>query len=168
MPKKKTNQAGPARAGTRVKRTADASRKPQAVWTAEERAAMREHAREVRAAATRGKGDREAGEGDVLARIAAMPEPDRTMARQLHAIIGEVAPSLVPRTWYGMPAYSRDDQVVCFFQDANKFKARYATLGFSDKARLDDGAMWPTSFALKELTPATKEAVRALVRRAVG
>ncbi|MEA3246985.1 MAG: DUF1801 domain-containing protein [Gemmatimonadota bacterium] len=129
---------------------------------------MREHAREVRAAATRGKGDREAGERDVLAKIAAMPEPDRTMARQLHEVIGEVAPTLMPRTWYGMPAYSRDDQVVCFFQDANKFKARYATLGFSDKARLDEGAMWPTSFALKELTPATKEAVRALVRRAVG
>lgn len=128
---------------------------------------MRERAREMQAA-RRGKGDREAGEQEVLAKIAAMPEPDRAMAKRLHEIVGEVAPALVPRTWYGMPAYSRDDQVVCFFQDAHKFKARYATLGFSDKARLDEGPMWPTSFALQELTPAAEDAVRALVRRAVG
>jgi len=129
---------------------------------------MRERARELRAATKRGGGDRQAGEREVLARIAAMPEPDRTMAQRLHAIIGEVAPSLAPRTWYGMPAYARDGQVVCFFQGAQKFKTRYATLGFTDKAHLDEGAMWPTSFALGALTPATEAAVRALVRRAVG
>lgn len=168
MPKKQAKKTTtPARARGRTRPATAAARK-QPGWTDEERAAMRERAREMRAAATRAMGDRAAGEQEVLARIAAMPEPDRAMARRLHAIIGEVAPTLMPRTWYGMPAYSRDDQVVCFFQGAHKFKARYATLGFSDKGHLDDGAMWPTSFALTHLTPATEDAVRALVRRAVG
>src|SRR2546430_3940545 len=110
-------------------------------FTAEERAAMRERAKELKAAA--GKAD---GESDVLAKIAEMPEPDRAMAERLHAIIKASAPALSPRTWYGMPAYAKDGKVVCFFQSAQKFKARYATFGFSDKANLDEGAMWPTSF----------------------
>ena len=130
-------------------------------FTDEERAAMRERARELKA----GKAD---GESDVLAKIAEMAEPDRAMAERLHALIKASAPALSPRTWYGMPAYAKDGKVVCFFQSAEKFKARYATLGFSDKANLDDGAMWPTSFALKELTAAEEKAIGALVKRAVS
>ena len=131
-------------------------------FTDEERAAMKERVQELKAA---GKND---GESDVLARIAKMPEPDRALARRLHAIIKENAPGLSARTWYGMPAYARDGKVVCFFQDAKKFKSRYATLGFSDQANLDEGAMWPTGFALKELTAAEETRIGALVRKAVS
>ena len=106
------------------------------------------------------------GEADVLAKIAEMPQPDRSMAERLHAIIKEAAPDLAPRTWYGMPAYSRDGNVVCFFQPASKFKARYGTLGFSDKANLDEGDMWPTSFAVKELKPADEARIAGLVKKA--
>jgi uncharacterized protein YdhG (YjbR/CyaY superfamily) len=129
-------------------------------FTDEERAAMRERAREVKA----GKAD---GESDVLAKIAEMPDSDRAMAERFHALVKATAPDLSPRTWYGMPAYAKDDKVVCFFQSAAKFKARYATVGFSDKANLDQGAMWPTSFALKELTPTEEKKIAALVKKAV-
>jgi uncharacterized protein YdhG (YjbR/CyaY superfamily) len=134
-------------------------------FTAEERAAMKERAQEVKKAARRGsKAD---GERDVLDKIAEMSQPDRAMAERLHALIKDSAPALAPRTWYGMPAYARDGKVVCFFQSAQKFKSRYATLGFSDEANLDDGAMWPTSFALKELTPAEEARIGELVRAAM-
>ena len=132
-------------------------------FTDEERAAMRERARELKAAA--GKAD---GESDVLAKIAGMREPDRAMAERIHAIVKASAPALSPRTWYGMPAYAKDGKVVCFFQSAQKFKTRYATFGFSDKANLDEGAMWPTSFALKELTAAEEAKIGALVKKAVS
>jgi uncharacterized protein YdhG (YjbR/CyaY superfamily) len=135
-------------------------------FTAEERAAMKERAQEVKKAARRGsKAD---GERDVLDKIAEMSQPDRAMAERLHALIKDSAPALAPRTWYGMPAYARDGKVVCFFQSAQKFKSRYATLGFSDEANLDDGAMWPTSFALKELTPAEEARIGELVRAALS
>ena len=138
-------------------------------FTDEERAAMKERAQELKAAARRGpRAGTADGEDDVLAKIAEMPEPDRAMAERLHAIIKASAPALSPRTWYGMPAYAKDGNVVCFFQSAHKFKARYATLGFSDKANLDDGAMWPNAYALKELTDAEEARIRALVARAVG
>jgi uncharacterized protein YdhG (YjbR/CyaY superfamily) len=138
-------------------------------FTAEERAAMRERAREVKAATRRGSRAGEAdGESDVLAKIAEMPEPDRVMAERLHALIKATAPALSPRTWYGMPAYAKDGDVVCFFQPAQKFKSRYATLGFSDKANLDEGGMWPTSFALNELTAAEEARIGALVEKAVS
>jgi len=134
-------------------------------FTAEERAAMKERAQELKAARTRkGKAD---GESDVLAKIAEMEPADRALAERIHAIVKEAAPDLAPRTWYGMPAYAGDGGVVLFFQSAQKFKSRYSTLGFSDKANLDDGAMWPTSFALTTLTPAEEERIAALVRRAV-
>ena len=132
-------------------------------FTAEERAAMKERARETKAASR--KAD---GESDVLAKIAEMPEPDRAMAERVHAIVKASAPALSPRTWYGMPAYAKDGNVVCFFQSAQKFKARYATFGFSDKANLDEGAMWPTSFALKRLTGAEEKKIGALVKKAVS
>jgi hypothetical protein len=131
---------------------------------------MREHARELKAEARRGassKKDKSDGEADVLAKIAEMPEPDRSMAMRLHAIIKAGAPALSPTTWYGMPAYARDGNVVCFFQSAQKFKTRYATFGFSDKANLDEGALWPTAFALKELTAAEEARIAALVKKAV-
>ena len=134
-------------------------------FTPEERAAMKERAQEMKAAARRGKAD---GESDVLAKIAEMPEPDRAMAERLHAIIKASAPALSPKTWYGMPAYAKDGKVVCFFQSAQKFKTRYATFGFSDKANLDEGAMWPTAFALKELTAAEEARIGALVKKAVS
>jgi len=138
-------------------------------FTDEERAAMRERAQELKAAARRGPGAKKAdGESDVLAKIAEMPQPDRAMGKRLHAIIKASAPALSPRTWYGMPAYAKDGQVVCFFQSAQKFKARYATLGFSDKANLDEGAMWPTAFALKELTATEEARISALVKKAVS
>ena len=137
-------------------------------FTDEERAAMRERAQELKAAAPRPRADKADGESDVLAKIAEMPEPDRAMAERLHAIIKASAPDLSPRTWYGMPAYAKDGKVVCFFQSAQKFKTRYATLGFSDKANLDEGAMWPTSFALKELTAAEEKRIGALVKKAVS
>ena len=132
-------------------------------FTNEERAAMRERARELKA-----EKDRADGEADVLAKIAEMQEPDRAMAKRLHALIKASAPTLSPRTWYGMPAYANDGKVVCFFQSAQKFKTRYATFGFSDKANLDKGAMWPTSFALKRLTAADEKKIGALVKKAVS
>jgi uncharacterized protein YdhG (YjbR/CyaY superfamily) len=138
-------------------------------FSAEERAAMKERAHELKAAERRGaRADKEDGERAVLAKIAEMPEPDRAMAERLHALITASAPALSPRTWYGMPAYALDGKVVCFFQSAPKFKTRYATFGFSDKANLDEGAMWPTAFALKELTAAEEARVAALVKKAVS
>ena len=125
-------------------------------FTAEERAAMKERAQELKAEARASKNKAE-GESDVLAKIAEMPGPDRAMAERLHAIIKDSAPALSPKTWYGMPAYAKDGKVVCYFQSAHKFKSRYATFGFSDKANLDEGAMWPTSFALKRLTAAERK-----------
>ena len=137
-------------------------------WTDAERAAMKEHAGELKAAARRGpKADRADGEADVLAKIAEMQESDRAMATRLHAIIKASAPTLSPRTWYGMPAYTRDGKVVCFFQAAQKFNTRYATFGFNDSANLDEGAIWPTAFALKELTTADEARIGALVKKAV-
>ena len=132
-------------------------------FTDEERAAMRERARELKSAAR--KAD---GESDVLAKLAEMPESDRVIGERLHAIVKANAPALSPRTWYGMPAYAKDGKVVCFFQSAQKFKSRYATFGFSDEANLDEGAMWPTSFALKELTAAEEARIGALVKKAVS
>jgi uncharacterized protein YdhG (YjbR/CyaY superfamily) len=136
-------------------------------FTDEERAAMKERAKELKAEARANK-DRAEGESDVLAKIAEMPEPERAMARRLHEIIKASAPALSPKTWYGMPAYARDGKVVCFFQSAQKFNTRYATFGFSDTANLDEGAMWPTSFALKELTAAEEAKIGALVKKAVS
>jgi hypothetical protein len=135
--------------------------------TAEERAAMRERVKELKAE-ERWKKDKKAGERDVLAKIAEMPKADRDMAERLHALIKEAAPDLMPRTWYGMPAYAKDGKVLCFFQSADKFKARYATFGFNDNANLDKGAMWPTSWALKELTAADEKKIGALVKKAVS
>ena len=134
-------------------------------FTAEERAAMNELARERKAAKSGKKVD---GTAEVLEKIAAMADADRVLAERLHEIITRTAPELTPKTWYGMPAYARDGKVVCFFQDAGKFKARYATFGFQDVANLDDGAMWPTSFALTELTPAVEKQVVALVEKAIS
>ncbi len=138
-------------------------------FTEEERAAMKERAKELKTekgrGAKKGKGD---GEADLLAKIAEMAENDRDMATRLHAIIKAAAPDLVSKTWYGMPAYARGDKVVCFFQAAQKFKTRYGTLGFNDAARLDDGDMWPTSFALMKLTPDTEKRITALVQQAAG
>jgi hypothetical protein len=130
-------------------------------FTAEERAAMKERVQEL-------KGSKSDGESTVLAKIAAMPEPDRAMAKRLHAIIKTSAPALSPKLWYGMPAYAKDDKVVCFFQSAQKFKTRYATFGFSDKANLDEDHVWPTAFALKELTAADEATIGALVKKAVS
>ncbi len=138
-------------------------------WTDEERAAMKERAREMKAEARRGpRAGKPDGESDVLAKIAEMPEADRVMAERIHAIVKASAPALSPKTWYGMPAYARDGKVVCFFQSAHKFNARYATLGFSDVAKLDEGAMWPTAFALTELTAADEARIGALVKKAVS
>jgi uncharacterized protein YdhG (YjbR/CyaY superfamily) len=136
-------------------------------FTDDERAAMKERAQELKAEARRSAGKAD-GESDVLAKIAEMPKPDRAMAERLHAIVKASAPALSPRTWYGMPAYAKDGKVVCFFQSAQKFKTRYATFGFSDKANLDKGAMWPTAFALTELTAADEAKIRALVKKAVS
>ena len=132
-------------------------------FTADERAAMKERAAELKSS-----GEKADGEADVLAKIAAMPEPDRSMATRIHAIVKAAAPSLSPKTWYGMPAYARDGKVVCFFQDAKKFKSRYATLGFSDEAKLDDGNLWPSAFALIKLTAAEEARISALVKQAAG
>ena len=138
-------------------------------FTDEERAAMKERAQELKAEARRGPRPDEAdGESDVLAKIAAMQEPDRAMAKRLHAIIKASAPALSPKTWYGMPAYAKDGKVVCYFQSAQKFKSRYATFGFSDTAKLDEGAMWPVAFALKELTAAEEARISALVKKAAS
>ena len=136
-------------------------------FTDEEKAAMKERAKEMKAEARANK-DRAEGESDVLAKIAEMPESDRVMAERLHAIIKANAPDLMPKTWYGMPAYARDGKIVCFFQSAQKFNARYATFGFNDTANLDEGAMWPTAFALKELTAAEEKKIIALVKKAVS
>lgn len=130
---------------------------------------MKERAQELKAAARRGpRADKADGESAVLAKIAEMPEPDQSMARRLHALILTSAPDLAPRLWYGMPAYAKDGRVVCFFQGASKFNTRYSTLGFSDQARLDEGTLWPTAFALTELTAAAEAAIAALVRKAVS
>ena len=137
--------------------------------SADERAAVKERAQELKTAAQRGsRASKADGEKDLLAKIAEMPEPDRAIAKRLHAIVTKTAPDLAPRTWYGMPAYAKGGKVVCFFQSAQKFKTRYATLGFSDSANLDAGAMWPTSYALKKLTAAEEAKIVALVARAVG
>src|SRR5215217_4709374 len=137
-------------------------------FTDEERAAMKERAQELKAEARRSPhADKAGGESDVLAKIAEMPEPDRAMGKRLHEIIKASAPALSPKTWYGMPAYAKDGKVVCFFQSAQKFNSRYATFSFSDKANLDEGAMWPTSFALKELTATEEARIGALLKRAV-
>ncbi|MGV9562383.1 iron chaperone [Streptomyces sp. NPDC003480] len=140
-------------------------------FTADERAAMKEHAQEQKKAAAR-RGSREekeaAAERDVLAKIAEMPEADRVLAERIHAIVKAAAPDLTPKLWYGMPAYARDGKVICHFQSAQKFKSRYATLGFSDQAALDDGVLWPTAYALKKLTAADEQRISALVEKAVG
>ncbi|HLE58743.1 MAG TPA: hypothetical protein VJA85_03770 [Candidatus Limnocylindria bacterium] len=138
-------------------------------FTDEERAAMQERARELKAEARRGPRAKKAdGERDLLAKIAEMPDSDRLMAERIHAMVKASAPALTSRTWYGMPAYARDAKIVCFFQAADKFKARYATFGFTDTANLDEGAMWPTSFALTELTAADEARIGALVKKAVS
>jgi uncharacterized protein YdhG (YjbR/CyaY superfamily) len=153
-PKKETQKSA---------KSATAISKKSKGFTDEERAAMKERAKELKAAAK--KAD---GESDVLAKIAEMPEPDRAIAERLHAIIKANAPALSPKTWYGMPAYATDDKVVCFFQAAQKFNTRYASFGFSDEANLDEGAMWPVAFALKELTAAEEAKIAALVKKAVS
>ena len=138
-------------------------------FTDEERAAMKDRAKELKAAARRGRrADTADDEGDVLAKIAEMPDSDRVMGERLHAIITASAPALSPKLWYGMPAYAKDGKVVCFFKSAAKFKSRYATFGFEEAANLDDGAMWPVAFALKELTPADEARIAALVKQAVS
>ena len=154
----------------KIQRSAERTpRKASKRFTDEERAAMRERAQELKATARRrpraGPSD---GESDVLAKIAEMPLPDRVMAERLHALIKASAPALTPRTWYGMPAYAKDGKVVCFFQSAQKFNSKYATFGFSDNANLEEGAMWPTSFALKALTATEAAAIGALVKKAVS
>ncbi|MFN2390113.1 MAG: iron chaperone [Actinomycetota bacterium] len=141
-----------------TKRTAGTSK----AFTPEERAAMRERAKELKAAANRAEGEKA-----LVTAIAKMPEPDRALGKRLHEIIKATAPDLAPKTWYGMPAYTKDDKVICFFQHADKFKARYATLGFNDTANLDHGDMWPTSFALKQLTPEVEAKIARLVKKAV-
>ncbi|MFN8224802.1 MAG: DUF1801 domain-containing protein [Gaiellales bacterium] len=136
---------------------------PGATFTAEERAAMKDRARELKAAGRRADGER-----DLLAKVAEMGASDRALAERIHELVSAAAPELAPRTWYGMPAYARDDKVVCFFQASGKFKTRYATLGFSDSASLDDGAMWPVAFALAKLTKADEKRITELVKRAAG
>ena len=150
----------PARKGTQMsaESTAATSKKFKG-FTDEERGAMKDRIQELKGAD---------GESAVLAKIAAMPEPDRAMAKRLHAIITASAPALAPTTWYGMPAYAKDGKVICYFQNAHKFKSRYATFGFSDKARLDDGTLWPVAFALQELTNAAEAKIVALVKQAVS
>jgi uncharacterized protein YdhG (YjbR/CyaY superfamily) len=160
----------PANKGTQKspKSTSATGKKPKG-FTDEERIAMRERLQELKADARRGRReDKVDGEGAALAKFAALPQPDRAMGERLHAIIKANAPALSPKTWYGMPAYAKDGNVVCFFQSAQKFKTRYATLGFSDKANLDEGNMWPTAFALKELTAAEEAKICTLVKKAVS
>jgi uncharacterized protein YdhG (YjbR/CyaY superfamily) len=159
-PKKETQK--PARSAT-------VTGKATKGFTDEERVAMKERAEELKAEARRGPRPVKAdGEDDVLAKIAEMPEPDRAMAERIHAIVKASAPALSPRTWYGMPAYAKDGNVVCFFQSGHKFKTRYATFGFSDKANLDEGTMWPVAFALKELTVTEEARIGALVKKAAS
>jgi len=150
-------------------RKAPRTAKKPAGFTDEELGAMRDRVREMKEEARPGsrKGAAD-GESEVLAKIAALPQPDRAIAERVHAIVKANAPVLSPKTWYGMPAWAKDGNVVCFFQSAQKFKTRYATLGFSDKANLDEGHMWPTAFALKELTAPEETKIRALLRKAVG
>ena len=148
-------------------KSATAVNRKSSGFTDDERAAMKERAQELKALA-RGNKDKADGESAVLAKIAEMQEPDRAMSKRLHAIIKASAPALSPKTWYGMPAYAKDGKVVCFFQSAQKFNTRYATFGFSDAANLDEGAMWPTAFALKELTAAEEARISALVKKAVS
>ena len=136
-------------------------------FTAEEKAAMRERAKEAKAEAKRGA-DREAGLKDLLGKIAEMPDSDRVMAEKFHAIVTSIAPDLAPKTWYGMPAYARDGKLICFFQAADKFKARYATFGFDENANLDEGDLWPTSYALRKLGPAEEKVIVALVKKAIS
>jgi len=157
----------PAKKGTQKSpKSNTATGKKPAKFTDEELAAMKEHIQEWKA--ERRGGSQADGESVVLAKIAALPQQDRALAERLHGIIKANGPALVPKTWYGMPAYAKDGNVVCFFQSAQKFKTRYATLGFSDKANLDEGHMWPTAFALKELTPAEESKIGALVKKAVS
>jgi uncharacterized protein YdhG (YjbR/CyaY superfamily) len=151
---------------TQKSKSATARNKTSKGFTADERAAMKARAQELKAEARASK-NRAEGERDLLAAIAAMKEPDRAMAKRLHAIIEATAPTLWPKTWYGMPAYAKDGKVVCFFKSAGKFNSRYATFGFEEEANLDEGAMWPTSFALKELTAADEKKIAALVKKAV-
>jgi len=153
--------------GKSTTKSATATGKTVKGFTDEEKAAMKARAQELKAEARAGK-DKAEGESAALVAIAAMKEPDRAMAKRLHAIIKASAPALSPKTWYGMPAYAKDGNVVCFFQSAQKFNARYATLGFSDKANLDEGALWPVVFALKELTAAEEAKIGALVKKAVS
>jgi uncharacterized protein YdhG (YjbR/CyaY superfamily) len=141
--------------------------KTSKVWTAEERDAMKERAKELKAEGRRAT-DRAGGERDLLAKIAEMPESDRVMAERIHAVVSANAPDLAPKTWYGMPAYARDGKVVCFFKSADKFKSRYATFGFEEDANIDEGSMWPTSFALTKLTAADEAKLAALVKKAVS
>jgi uncharacterized protein YdhG (YjbR/CyaY superfamily) len=158
----------PAKKGTQPSAKSATGRASKG-FTDEERAAMRERSQELRTAARRGpRAGKAGGESDVLAKIAAMPEPDRAMAERIHSIVKASAPALSPRTWYGMPAYAKDGKVVCFFKGGHKFKERYATLGFNDSANLDEGAMWPTTFALKKLTRAEEARIGALVKKAVS
>jgi uncharacterized protein YdhG (YjbR/CyaY superfamily) len=145
----------------------NAEKKSTQRFSDEERAAMKERAKELKAEERANK-NRAEGESDLLTKIAEMPEPDRAIAKRIHEIITASAPALMPRTWYGMPAYARDGKVICFFTPASKFNTRYATFGFNDDANLDEGAMWPTSFALKELTAAEEQRIAALVKRAVS
>jgi uncharacterized protein YdhG (YjbR/CyaY superfamily) len=150
-------------------RSTTAKNKTSGGFTADERAAMKEHAQELKTTARRGPRAAKAdGEGDVLAKIAEMPEPDRARAERIHAIVKASAPALSPRTWYGMPAYAKDGKIVCFLQPAQKFKTRYATLGFNDVANLDEGTMWPTAYALTELTAADEARIGALVKQAAS
>jgi uncharacterized protein YdhG (YjbR/CyaY superfamily) len=152
-----------------TKKTGTADPTTSTGFTAEERAAMKERAAELKAAARRGtKASKADGESDVLAKIAAMDEPDRTMAQQVHALISATVPELSPQTWYGMPAYAKDGKVVCFFKPGQKYKMRYSTFGFSDKARLDDGDMWPSEFALVQWSAEVEDRIAALVRRAIA
>ena len=165
MAERKTAKKG---AKQSAKSTSKKDKTPQG-FTDEERAAMKERVQELKAAARRGpRADKTDGESAVLAKIAEMPEPDRGMGERLHAIVKASAPALSPRLWYGMPAYAKDGNVVCFFQSAQKFKTRYATFGFSDKANLDDGDMWPNSYALRELTPEVEKRIGALIKQAAS
>lgn len=151
---------------TESKKPARRKASDEAIFTAEEKAAMREYAEEKKAAGRKtGKAD---GEADVLAKIASMAAADRALAERIHALVKQAAPDLEPRTWYGMPAYARGGKIICFFQDAAKFKSRYATLGFSDQAQLDEGNMWPSAYALKALSADDEARILALIRRAVG
>jgi uncharacterized protein YdhG (YjbR/CyaY superfamily) len=153
----------PTKEAQKSAKSTTATNKKSKGFTAEEKAAMKERAQELKAEARRADGERA-----LLAKIAEIPEPDRAMAKRVHAIVAANAPGLSPKTWYGMPAYAKDGKVVCFFQSAEKFKSRYATFGFNDKANLDEGNMWPISFALKELTAAEEAKIGALVKKAVS